>query len=122
MPMGDMLTRGLHHLVLDSLSTSIICLDWSDPNEFNHTLVILFSMVVPAQILTYVIPAGSYDRVETESGRMQVVSGSFRLTPDTPVVPIFASLTAIAKGFSSSAYWRWSAFPTTVGCDSSCRS
>ena len=35
-----------------------------------HTLVILFSMVVLAQILTYIVPAGSFDRVETESGRM----------------------------------------------------
>jgi len=65
-----------------------------------HTLVILFSMVVLAQILTYMIPAGSFDRVETETGRMQVVPGSFHLTPDVPAVSPFASLTAIPKGFS----------------------
>jgi len=64
-----------------------------------HTLVILFSMVVLAQILTYVIPAGSFDRVETATGRMQVVPDSFHLT-DTPMVPPFAFLTAIPKGFS----------------------
>ena len=66
-----------------------------------HTLVILFSMVVLAQVLTYLIPAGTFDRVETASGRMQVVPGSFHLTPEEPVVPPFASLTAIPKGFSS---------------------
>jgi len=65
-----------------------------------HTLVILFSMVVLAQVLTYVIPAGSFDRVETPTGRMQVVPGSFHLTPEMPTVPVFASLTAIPKGFS----------------------
>jgi uncharacterized ion transporter superfamily protein YfcC len=65
-----------------------------------HTLVILFSMVVLAQILTYVIPAGSFERVETESGRMQVVPGSFHLTPEVSMVSPFASLTAIPKGFS----------------------
>ncbi len=65
-----------------------------------HTLVILFSMVVIAQILTYIVPAGSFDRVETETGRMQVVPGSFHLTPDVPAVSPFASLTAIPKGFS----------------------
>ena len=65
-----------------------------------HTLVILFSMVVLAQIMTYVIPAGSFDRFETESGRMQVVPGSFHLTPDVPLVSPFVSLTAIPKGFS----------------------
>ena len=57
-------------------------------------------MVVLAQLLTYVIPAGSFDRVEAESGRMQVVPGSFHLTPDVPIVSPFASLTAIPKGFS----------------------
>ena len=66
-----------------------------------HTLVILFSMVVLAQFLTYVIPAGSFERVETETGRMQVVPGSFHLTPEAPAVSPFASLTAIPKGFSS---------------------
>ena len=65
-----------------------------------HTLVILFSMVVLAQLLTYVIPAGSFERFETESGRMQVVPGSFHLTPDVPAVSPFAALTAIPKGFS----------------------
>ena len=65
-----------------------------------HTLVILFSMVVLAQILTYVMPAGSFDRIENEAGRMQVVPGSFHLTPDTPPVSPFAALTAIPKGFS----------------------
>lgn len=66
-----------------------------------HTLVILFSMVVLAQVLTYVIPAGSFDRIETASGRLQVVPGSFHLTPDVPAVSPFASLTAIPKGFSN---------------------
>ncbi len=65
-----------------------------------HTLVILFSMVILAQILTYVIPAGTFDRLETATGRMQVVPGSFHLTPEVPMVPVFAFLTAIPKGFS----------------------
>ena len=65
-----------------------------------HTLVILFSMVVLAQILTYVIPAGSFDRVENAAGRLQVVPSSFHLTPGVPPVSPFASLTAIPKGFS----------------------
>ncbi len=65
-----------------------------------HTLVILFSMVVLAQILTYVIPAGSFDRVENAAGRLQVVPGSFHRTPETPALSPLASLTAVPKGFS----------------------
>ncbi|MEE9138107.1 MAG: YfcC family protein, partial [candidate division NC10 bacterium] len=65
-----------------------------------HTLVILFGMVVLAQILTYVIPAGSFDRVENTAGRLQVVPGSFQLTPDAPVLSPLARLTALPKGLS----------------------
>jgi uncharacterized ion transporter superfamily protein YfcC len=62
-----------------------------------HTLVILFSMVILAQILTYLIPAGSFDRVENASGRLQVVPGSFHLTPNTPALSPLAALTATQK-------------------------
>jgi len=65
-----------------------------------HTLVFLFSMVVLAQILTYMIPAGSFERVENAAGRLQVVPGSFHLTPETPALSPVAFLTAIPKGFS----------------------
>ena len=65
-----------------------------------HTLVILFSMVVLAQILTYVIPAGSFDRVENAAGRLQVVPGSFHRTPETSALSPAAFLTAVPKGFS----------------------
>ncbi len=65
-----------------------------------HTLVILFTMVVLAQILTYLIPAGSFDRFENDAGRMQVVPGSFHYTPDRPAVSPGAFLMAIPKGLS----------------------
>ena len=51
-----------------------------------HTLVILFAMVILAQVLSYLIPAGSFDRVENAAGRLQVVPGSFHLTPDAPAL------------------------------------
>jgi len=65
-----------------------------------HTLVFLFSIVVLAQILSYMIPAGSFERVENAAGRLQVVPGSFHLTPETPALSPMAFLTAIPKGFS----------------------
>jgi uncharacterized ion transporter superfamily protein YfcC len=57
-------------------------------------------MVVLAQILSYAIPAGEFDRVENAAGRLQVVPGSFHLTPGAPSVPPLASLTAIPRGLS----------------------
>ena len=65
-----------------------------------HTLVILFGMVVLAQILSYLIPAGSFKRVEKASGQLQVVPGSFQFSTDAPLLSPWASLTAIPKGFS----------------------
>ncbi len=57
-------------------------------------------MVILAQLLSYLIPAGSFERVENAAGRLQVVPGSFHLTPDAPALSPLASLTAIPKGFS----------------------
>jgi len=66
-----------------------------------HTLVLLFGMVVLAQLLTYLLPAGVFDRVENEAGRLQVVPGSFHLTPDAEALSPLAMFTAIPKGFSA---------------------
>jgi len=66
-----------------------------------HTLVLLFGMVVLAQILAYILPAGAFERVENAAGRLQVVPGSFHLTPDVGALPLWAMFTAIPEGFSA---------------------
>jgi len=66
-----------------------------------HTLVLLFGMVVLAQILTYLLPAGTFARVENAAGRLQVVPGSFHLTPEAGALPPWAMFTAIPEGFSA---------------------
>ncbi|MGW8267348.1 MAG: YfcC family protein [Longimicrobiales bacterium] len=66
-----------------------------------HTLVLLFGMVILAQVLTYLLPAGAFERVENAAGRLQVVPGSFHLTPETESLSPVAMLTAIPKGFSA---------------------
>ena len=63
-----------------------------------HTLVILIAMVILAQALSYVLPAGEFERVENAAGRLQVVPGSFQFTPDAPALSPLAILTAIPKG------------------------
>jgi uncharacterized ion transporter superfamily protein YfcC len=66
-----------------------------------HTLVLLFGMVVAALILSYLLPAGAFARVENAAGRLQVVPGSFELTPDVERQSPLAMFTAIPKGFSA---------------------
>lgn len=54
--------------------------------SFPHPMIIMLSFVVLATILTYLIPAGSYDRVLDEvTGREVVVQGSYKTLENHPV-------------------------------------
>ncbi|CAN5393850.1 YfcC family protein [soil metagenome] len=68
-----------------------------------HTLVLLFAMIVAAVLLTYVLPAGSFERVENEHGRMQVVPGSYQRTPDHARPSPVLTFTAIPRGLEAAA-------------------
>ena len=77
----------------------------SKPRRFRvpHTLVLLFGMIVVALLLTYVLPAGTFERVENEHGRLQVVAGSFQQTPDHPPPSPIAVFTAVPRGLVAAA-------------------
>lgn len=65
-----------------------------------HTYILLISIAIMAAILTYVIPAGSYERkVDSETGKEYVVADSFHNVDQTPVTP-FGVVKAIPKGMN----------------------
>ncbi len=66
-----------------------------------HTLVLLSAMIVVAQLLTYVLPRGSFERVQTPDGRAQVVAGTFTVTPDVEPLPVLTALTAVPAGLAA---------------------
>jgi uncharacterized ion transporter superfamily protein YfcC len=68
-----------------------------------HTLVLLFSMIVAALLLTWVLPAGRYERAENEHGRMQVVPGSFTTDPEVPAPSPVVVFTAVPRGLEAAA-------------------
>jgi uncharacterized ion transporter superfamily protein YfcC len=68
-----------------------------------HTLVLLSGMIVVALLLTYVLPAGQYERVENEHGRLQVVPGSFEATPEHPTLSPITVFTAVPRGLEAAA-------------------
>jgi uncharacterized ion transporter superfamily protein YfcC len=68
-----------------------------------HTLVLLLGMIVAALLVTHVLPAGTYERVENEAGRMQVVPGSYRTNADAVAPPPTAIFTAIPRGMEAAA-------------------
>lgn len=68
-----------------------------------HTLVLLFGMIVFALLLTYVLPAGEYERILDEHGRMQVVPGTFQETSGQAPLSPLTVFTAVPRGLVSAA-------------------
>lgn len=68
-----------------------------------HNYVIVFAIILLAVFMTYVIPAGSYDRaVDENTGRTVVVEGSFKYGESSPVSP-FGIFKSVAEGFTQVA-------------------
>lgn len=66
--------------------------------EFPHVFVILLGMIVLVTILTYIVPAGTYERVLNEAtDRMVIDPASFTYVEQTPVNP-FAMVVSIVEG------------------------
>jgi uncharacterized ion transporter superfamily protein YfcC len=68
-----------------------------------HTLVLLFGMIVLAQLLTYVLPHGEYERFTNDVGREEVVAGSYQRIESPRQVSPIATLTALPHGFEAAA-------------------
>ncbi len=67
------------------------------------TMILLFCIVVVAMILTYIVPAGAYERTLDEASGYNVVDpSSFQYIEKTPVNP-FKMFVAIPRGFVAAA-------------------
>lgn len=55
--------------------------------EVPHSQAIILAVMILASILTYIIPAGAYERV-VHAGKTLVVDGSFSYTKQSPVNPL----------------------------------
>ena len=68
-----------------------------------HPLVLLLGGVVVAAALTWILPAGEFDRRDdSATGRRVVVAGTYHGVQATPVGP-FAALVAVPQGFVEAA-------------------
>ncbi|MCM3756189.1 TIGR00366 family protein [Sporosarcina aquimarina] len=70
--------------------------------EAPHPFVILFTVIIIMAIATYLIPAGEYDRAESDDGTSYVVDGSYHRIDSKPagILPVFE---AVHKGMVQSA-------------------
>ncbi|MDT8409080.1 MAG: YfcC family protein [Wenzhouxiangellaceae bacterium] len=62
-----------------------------------HTLALMFFMMVFALILTWIVPAGSFETVVNESGREVVVPGTYSQIDDAEKLPPTALLTSVPR-------------------------
>ena len=80
--------------------------DKKKKREFPHTYVIIFTIIILAGIMTYVLPAGEYDRVQIEmpdgSSRTVVDPATFHNVDPSPV-PFFDIMQAVPNGLVASA-------------------
>ncbi|NVO85134.1 YfcC family protein [Hymenobacter terrestris] len=71
--------------------------------RFPHPLVLLVGFILLACALSYVLPAGVFERIpDAATGRDVVVPGSYHRVPATPVSPLQA-LVAVPKGLVDAA-------------------
>lgn len=75
-----------------------------EKKKFNvpHVFILLFGIIVLCTILTWIIPAGQFDRVENADGRMLAVAGSWHEVDPTPV-GIFQMFKSVYDGFLNAA-------------------
>jgi len=66
-----------------------------------HTLVLLFGMILVAQVLTWVLPQGTYQRFENAEGREEVVAGSYQHLDQAERLEPWGFLTAVPRGFAA---------------------
>ncbi len=68
-----------------------------------HPLILIAAIALVVMVLTYIIPAGSYERaVDPTTGRESVVADSFQFVEQTPV-SFWDFLQSFHKGFSGAA-------------------
>src|SRR5438045_8403593 len=72
--------------------------------RFPHPLTLLVGFIVLAAAMTYVLPAGQFDRRDDPAtGRRVVVAGTYHAVPQAPVTP-FQAVVAITRGMAAAAY------------------
>ena len=68
-----------------------------------HMFTLILLIITVCTILTYIIPAGEYDRVIDENGTEMLVADSYHRVEQTPV-SVMGALKSVQEGFIATAY------------------
>ncbi len=76
-----------------------------EKKKFNlpHTFIILFAIIVVCAILTWIIPAGSFDYMENADGRQVAISGTWHEVDDVSPVGPFRVFELVYEGMVDAA-------------------
>jgi uncharacterized ion transporter superfamily protein YfcC len=67
--------------------------------NFPHTFVILFVLILMVSLMTYLVPAGQFDKItDAETGRVTIEAASYHEVEGTPI-SFFGIFLSIQKGF-----------------------
>ena len=66
-----------------------------------HAITIVFSIILLVTVMTYILPAGTYERINLD-GRSTVVPGSYKVIDSTPI-GVLQMFKAIPLGFKSAS-------------------
>jgi uncharacterized ion transporter superfamily protein YfcC len=66
-----------------------------------HTLTLLFSMMVVALVLTWIVPQGSFEMTTTAEGREVVVPGTFETVEERELLSPWDLFVAIPRAFAA---------------------
>ena len=69
--------------------------------RFPHSLVLIFAMIIVAQVATYVLPSGRFQREEVD-GHQRVVPGTYQET-EVASLPFYACLSSVPEGMKKGA-------------------
>lgn len=67
------------------------------PFKVPHTLVLLFSMMIFAYLLTWLLPSGSFDMATNAQGKEVVIPGTYKVLEEQVRLPIWNLFTVIPK-------------------------
>ncbi len=65
-----------------------------------HTLVLMFAMMIAALVLTWILPAGSYQTEPVADGRAAVVPGTYERLADVAPLPPWSLLTVVPRAMA----------------------
>jgi uncharacterized ion transporter superfamily protein YfcC len=67
------------------------------------TLALMFFLMIAALVLTWILPAGSYEQVTNEAGREVVVPGTYAVIEDAETLKPWALFTSVPKAMEGAA-------------------